>query len=137
MNLYYQVRHRKNAFEIKTNKSSALGYLPPSVHRDNPNFHYENVGKNKIMLDDGLYALLKEQLKDYGWASDEIYNVEVLDTMSFKLKPIASEKGAFKLTCIVCGFCWSCHWKNDDCKQSLSCWILDIWMTCKHHRRLW
>ena len=26
-----------------------------------------------------------------------------------------------QLTCIVCGFCWSCHWKNDKlfgCKQN-------------------
>jgi hypothetical protein len=28
-----------------------------------------------------------------------------------------------QLTCIVCSFCWNCHWKNDKlfgCKQNLS-----------------
>jgi len=28
------------------------------------------------------------------------------------------------LTCIICSFCWSCHWKNDGCKQSVSYWTL-------------
>jgi hypothetical protein len=51
-------------FEIKCGKS--LCTLPPSRHRDNPLFHYENVGQtDKIMTSDGLYdTLANEVLKD-------------------------------------------------------------------------
>ena len=54
-------------FEIKCGKS--LCTLPPSRHRDNPLFHYENVGQqDKVMIADGLYErlvndILKECLK--------------------------------------------------------------------------
>jgi hypothetical protein len=54
-------------FEIKCDKS--LCTLPPSRHRDNPLFHYENVGQqDKIMIADGLYerlvnGILKDCLK--------------------------------------------------------------------------
>ena len=42
-------------FEIKCGK--ALCTLPPSRHRDNPFFHYENIGQSdKIMIADGLYT---------------------------------------------------------------------------------
>ena len=51
-------------FEIKCGK--ALCTLPPSRHRDNPFFHYENVGQgDKIMIADGLYGnLVNDLLKD-------------------------------------------------------------------------
>jgi hypothetical protein len=51
-------------FEIKCGKS--LCTLPPSRHRDNPLFLYENVGQqDKIMISDGLYErLLNDILKD-------------------------------------------------------------------------
>jgi hypothetical protein len=51
-------------FEIKCGK--ALCTLPPSRHRDNPLFHYENVGQaDKIMIADGLYGkLVNDLLKD-------------------------------------------------------------------------
>jgi hypothetical protein len=54
-------------FEIKCGKS--LCTLPPSRHRDNPFFHYENAGQaDKIMIADGLYrelvnGLLQDCLK--------------------------------------------------------------------------
>jgi hypothetical protein len=48
-------------FEIKCGKS--LCTLPPSRHRDNPLFHYENVGQSdKIMISDGLYEKLVNEL---------------------------------------------------------------------------
>jgi len=48
-------------FEIKCGK--ALCTLPPSRHRDNPFFHYENVGQaDKIMIADGLYGKLVNDL---------------------------------------------------------------------------
>ena len=48
-------------FEIKCGKS--LCTLPPSRHRDNPLFHYENVGQSdKIMIIDGLYDELVNEL---------------------------------------------------------------------------
>jgi hypothetical protein len=51
-------------FEIKCGK--ALCTLPPSRHRDNPYFHYENVGQaDKIMIADGLHGkLVNDLLKD-------------------------------------------------------------------------
>jgi hypothetical protein len=50
-----------NEFEIKCGKS--LCTLPPSRHRDNPLFHYENVGQSdRIMVADGLYQRLVNQL---------------------------------------------------------------------------
>jgi hypothetical protein len=51
-------------FEIKCGKSLCI--LPPSRHRDNPLFHYENVGQqDKIMVADGLYErLVNDILKD-------------------------------------------------------------------------
>jgi hypothetical protein len=37
--------------------------LPPSRHRDNPSFHYENVGQSdRIMVADGLYQRLVNEL---------------------------------------------------------------------------
>jgi hypothetical protein len=48
-------------FEIKCGKS--LCTLPPSRHRDNPLFNYENVGQSdKIMISDGLYEKLVNEL---------------------------------------------------------------------------
>lgn len=48
-------------FEIKCGKS--LCTLPPSRHRDNPFFHYENIGQSdKIMIADGLYDKLVNDL---------------------------------------------------------------------------
>jgi hypothetical protein len=48
-------------FEIKCGK--ALCTLPPSRHRDNPFFHYENAGQaDKIMIADGLYGKLVNDL---------------------------------------------------------------------------
>jgi hypothetical protein len=51
-------------FEIKCGKS--LCTLPPSRHRDNPLFHYENADQSgKIMISDGLYErLVNDILKD-------------------------------------------------------------------------
>ncbi|MCC2647386.1 MAG: hypothetical protein K0R16_189, partial [Nitrososphaeraceae archaeon] len=48
-------------FEIKCGKS--LCTLPPSQHRDNPLFHYENVGQSdRIIVADGLYQRLVNEL---------------------------------------------------------------------------
>ncbi len=51
-------------FEIKTDKSSGLCTLPPSRHRDDPNFHYNNFGQGKLMISDSLYKGLLDILKD-------------------------------------------------------------------------
>ena len=54
---------KRYEFEIKCGK--ALCTLPDSRHRDNPLFHYESVGHNEIMIDDGLYeSLTNTLLKD-------------------------------------------------------------------------
>ena len=40
-----------------------MSTLPPSTHRDNPFFHYENIGRSdKIMIADGLYDKLVNDL---------------------------------------------------------------------------
>jgi hypothetical protein len=46
------------------------------------------------------------------------------DMLVIKYEKCKSCSVRTQLTCIVCGFCWSCHWKNDKvfgCKQNLSC----------------
>jgi putative DNA primase/helicase len=50
-------------FEIKTNKESGLATLPPSSHRDDPEFHYDSIGKNVIMISDGFYSSITNLLK--------------------------------------------------------------------------
>ena len=58
--------HCKKGFEFEIKCGKSLCTLPPSRHRDNPLFHYENVGKSdKIMIADGLYdQLVNELLQD-------------------------------------------------------------------------
>jgi hypothetical protein len=51
-------------FEIKTDNSLGLITLPPSRHRDDPNFRYYCVGRqNRIIIDDTLYDRLLDLLK--------------------------------------------------------------------------
>ena len=35
------------------------------------------------------------------------------DTLSQRYKECESCKIRTQFTCVVCGFCWSCHWKLD------------------------
>src|SRR5215208_7019414 len=50
-------------FEIKTDNSLGLCTLPPSRHRDAPNFIYHCVGKeDKIVIDDTLYERILDLL---------------------------------------------------------------------------
>jgi putative DNA primase/helicase len=51
-------------FEIKTDKSSGHGTLPPSKHRDDSNFQYANQGIDKLYVSDELYFKLIEALKE-------------------------------------------------------------------------
>lgn len=50
--------------EIKTDNSGGLITLPTSVHRDDPNFHYQSVGSKIISVQDELYKGLLRVLKD-------------------------------------------------------------------------
>jgi hypothetical protein len=50
-------------FEIKTDKSG-LAALPTSSHRDDQEFHYHNIGQNKIMINDDLYDEIIRLLDD-------------------------------------------------------------------------
>ena len=52
------------AFEIKTDNSTGLCTLPDSIHRDDPNFHYQLMGSNVISVQDGLYDGLVKELTD-------------------------------------------------------------------------
>ena len=47
-----------NEFEIKTDNSNGHSTLPPSRHREDPKYRYENIGQNKIIIRDDLYDLL-------------------------------------------------------------------------------
>ena len=51
-------------FEIKTDKGRGHCTLPPSKHRDDPNFEYKNYGQNKIMISDELYDELVRVFDD-------------------------------------------------------------------------
>jgi hypothetical protein len=51
-------------FEIKTDNRLGLGTLPPSIHRDDPNFNYQCMGQNIIEIQDGLYDGILKVLAD-------------------------------------------------------------------------
>jgi P4 family phage/plasmid primase-like protien len=51
-------------FEIKTDNSQGLMSLPPSRHRNDPQFHYQSIGLNKIPRFDQMYDKLLDTLKD-------------------------------------------------------------------------
>ena len=58
-NLSINTEDCRKGFEFELKCGRALLTLPPSRHRDNPFFHYENVGQSdKIMTADGLYDKL-------------------------------------------------------------------------------
>ena len=61
--LALQTENCKKGFEFEIKCGRALCTLPPSRHRDNPFFHYENIGQSdKIMIADGLYDKLVNDL---------------------------------------------------------------------------
>jgi hypothetical protein len=51
-------------FEIKTDNTSGHSTLPPSRHRDDPNFHYQSIGQETIAIQDGLYDGILKLLTD-------------------------------------------------------------------------
>ncbi|MGC2426402.1 MAG: hypothetical protein WA421_05155, partial [Nitrososphaeraceae archaeon] len=79
------------ALEIKTDKSTGLCTLPDSIHRDDPNFHYQSMGSNIISVQDGLYDGLVKELTDslrqikkpqgvaYCKSSDYSHNTNIID----------------------------------------------------------
>ena len=77
-------------FEIKTDKTLGHGTLPPSRHRDDPAFHYYNVGQSKIATNnriyDGLVKVLTDCLLPEDYAEDTSYNQDqkILDDEQIK-----------------------------------------------------
>ena len=51
-------------FEIKTDNSQGLMSLPRSRHRNDPQFHYQSIGLNKIARSDKIYDELLDILED-------------------------------------------------------------------------
>jgi putative DNA primase/helicase len=51
-------------FEIKTDNTLGHGTLPPSRHRDDPNFRYQSIGQDTISIQDGLYDGIFKVLAD-------------------------------------------------------------------------
>lgn len=52
-------------FEIKTDKTGGLCHLPPSVHRNDKNFQYSNIGQNQIGTSDHIYDVLMRELGEF------------------------------------------------------------------------
>lgn len=61
-------------FEIKTDNTLGHGTLPPSIHRDDSNFRYRNIGQDFNIVSDTLYdellKLLSDCLKPFKYARD-------------------------------------------------------------------
>jgi P4 family phage/plasmid primase-like protien len=140
----YWLSHRQNKpittedcklgyeFEIKTDKSRGHCTLPPSKHRDDRNFRYENYGQNKIVVSDELYdeliPLLADYLRDKVERKDsnnnfspnggtEIYLSEVeIRSISDLIYPYY-EKGCSCRNGIIYGITGYCH-KNNVAKES-------------------
>ena len=51
-------------FEIKSDNTLGHSTLPPSRHRDDPNFHYQLIGKKTIAIQDRLYDGILKVLSD-------------------------------------------------------------------------
>ena len=51
-------------FEIKTDNSSGHGTLPPSCHRADADYHYQQMGQNKIIINDDFYDGVLKLLSD-------------------------------------------------------------------------
>jgi hypothetical protein len=51
-------------FEIKVDNTQGLMSLPPSIHRDDPEFHYQTIGIDKIEKWDRMHGLLLDTLED-------------------------------------------------------------------------
>src|SRR5207244_2121090 len=51
-------------FELKTDSSGGHSTLPPSRHRDDPEFEYKSFGQLKILEQDDLYDKLVAELAD-------------------------------------------------------------------------
>lgn len=52
------------SFEVKTNKDSGLVTLPPSIHRNHPEFAYFNIGKPQLDWSQGMYDVIMRELGD-------------------------------------------------------------------------
>jgi hypothetical protein len=60
----YSMYEKGFEFEMKTDKSSGLGTLPPSKHSEDSSFQYKNYGQQKLLVSDELYDRLLEALAD-------------------------------------------------------------------------
>ena len=120
-----------NEFEIKTDNSLGLGTLPPSIHRDNPNFHYQCVGLNTISIQNRLYygilSILADCLKTKedkeNWPESKYRNNKTpIDFTDEEIQSICEllrpyyYKGSNPHD-IVFGLCGLCH-KNNITKES-------------------
>jgi P4 family phage/plasmid primase-like protien len=54
----------KQGFEFEIKAEKACLTLPPSTHRNDPNFHYKNFGQNKLFISDEFYDRLMERLAE-------------------------------------------------------------------------
>ena len=116
-----------NEFEIKTDNSLGLGTLPPSIHRDNPNFHYQCVGLNTISIQNRLYygilSILADCLKTKedkeNWPESKYRNNKTpIDFTDEEIQSICEllrpyyYKGCKSRHDIVFGLCGLCHKNN-------------------------
>jgi hypothetical protein len=52
------------AMEVKSDSSGGLATLPPSRHRNDPTFAYENIGQHYIGISDEFYPAILGKMKD-------------------------------------------------------------------------
>jgi hypothetical protein len=50
--------------EVKSDSSGGLATLPPSRHRNDPTFAYENIGQHYIGISDEFYPVVLDKMKD-------------------------------------------------------------------------
>jgi hypothetical protein len=58
-------------FELKTDNTGGLATLPPSRHRNDPNFIYENIGQHYIGISDEFYPVVLGKMKDRLFAKND------------------------------------------------------------------
>jgi hypothetical protein len=59
------------SFEIKTDNSGGLATLPPSRHRNDPSFVYQNIGQPYLGISDEFYQFVLGKLRDKLFAKHE------------------------------------------------------------------
>ena len=88
-----KIGHR---FELKTDNSTGHGTLPPSRYRNDASKHYQSIGVDKIVIQDGMYGGLLKILDDC--LVDKKNNRSNSHEAEQKKKNVAEQRIRFDLT---------------------------------------